>query len=564
MLPRKGRFAGTGGVLLSAARRRLILIIGGVVAVAVIVTGVVVLWPSSKPAAGANPDVPAISNTPSAGKAVDDFLKLLSAGDGNAAGPLTDNPATAQNDVSAFGKNTTPTKIVFARKTSVDESGDKMLLRVPVHVVWTISPTDTWAYDSSLDITRITGKWVVKWAPSILYPQLQPGQNLALLGGVTGPEGQAAVIGDDGTALANWDVTSAKPVDPKTSPLILSSIVRGAAKPGESDTRHVSIIDGSGKPVGSSVHGTDSQAAAPTGPIKTTLSAHLSIAAQNAVSSQPKPTMLVAIKPSTGGILAVAQNEAAGSALVALNGLYQPGSTFKVTTVAAGIQQQNLTPESQVPCPGQGTFATRTIHNANNFDLGTVALRTAFANSCNTTFSQIASQLPLDALNKSASQFGLNADFVIPGLTTELGKVDNSDSPVRQVENAIGQGTVLASPLGMALVAATVSAKKAVTPQLLKDSPTQVTTGYKAPPAAVLGQIQSMMGDVVSSGTASKKLKGFSGLAGKTGTAETANDGAEAHGWFIGIRGDMAFAVLVVDSGSSSAALDVAAAFLKG
>ncbi|WP_165960622.1 penicillin-binding transpeptidase domain-containing protein [Actinocrispum wychmicini] len=545
------------------ARRRLILIIGGVLAVAVIVTGVVVLWPSSKSTAGSS-EVPTINSGPPVGTTVDNFLKLVGAGDGGQAGPMTDNPPTAQNDVGAFGKNIASAKVVFSRKTSVDESGGRTALQVPVKVVWTISQTDTWQYDSALNLTLTAGKWLVKWAPSILYPQLQPGQNLALLGGVTGPEGQAAVVGEDGSALANWTGATAKPVDPKTSPLILSSIVRGASKPGETDTRHVSVVDGAGKEIGSPVHGTVNKQATPVGPIKTTLNPRMSIAAQNAVSTQSNATMLVAIKPSTGGILAVAQNDAAGSALTALNGLYQPGSTFKVTTVAAGIQQQSLNQDSQVQCPGQGTFSSRTIHNANNFDLGTVSLRTAFAHSCNTTFAQMASQLPPDALNKSASQFGLNADFTIPGITTELGKVENSDSPTRQVENAIGQGTVLASPLGMAMVAATVGAKKAVTPQLLKDSPTQVTAGYKAPPAAVLSQIQSMMREVVASGTASKKLKGFSDLAGKTGTAETTNDGAEAHGWFIGIRGDVAFAVLVKDGGSSSAALDVAGAFLKG
>jgi beta-lactamase class D len=542
-------------------RRRAVLIIGGLAAVAVIIAGYLVLRPSSdsdvdtKPAAA----TPTTSAAPSIGKTVDAFLKLLGAGNGAEAAKMTDDPPAAQAAITTFGRNTAPTVIKFVRKTSVEAKPGDTTLKVPVKADWSIGG-GSWDYETSLDMVRKDGNWVVKWAPSILHPQVAAGQNLAVLGAV-GKSGEAAVVGDDGKPLAVWDATGAKPVDPKSSPLILSTMTRGSSGPGVVDTRHVSLVDAAGKEVGTPLHG-DKGSPAASGPIESTLNASISIAAQNAVAKATQPTMLVAIKPSTGGIVAVAQNDAAGSALRALNGGYQPGSTFKVVTAAAGIQQQGLSPDSDVQCPGQGTYSGRTIHNA-NFEIGPTKLRTAFARSCNTTFAEIASKLPMDALSKAASQFGLNSDYTIPGLTTELGKVESSDSGSRQVENSIGQGTVTASPLGMALVAATVAARKAVTPQLIRDVPTQVGTGYKAPPAAVLDQIRTMMNEVVATGTA-KQLKGVKGLAGKTGTAETTNDGAEAHGWFIGIRGDMAFAVLVQDAGSSAAAITVAGAFLGG
>jgi cell division protein FtsI/penicillin-binding protein 2 len=66
---------------------------------------------------------------------------------------------------------------------------------------------------------------------------------------------------------------------------------------------------------------------------------------------------------------------------------------------------------------------------------------------------------------------------------------------------------------------------------------------------------------VVTEGTASR-LAGTGELRGKTGTAEFTNDGSGAHGWFVGYRGDVAFAVLVVDGGSSEPALAVAQRFL--
>jgi cell division protein FtsI/penicillin-binding protein 2 len=140
--------------------------------------------------------------------------------------------------------------------------------------------------------------------------------------------------------------------------------------------------------------------------------------------------------------------------------------------------------------------------------------------------------------------------------------VEDAGSSVQRVEDSIGQGNIKVSPLGMALVAATVVAKKPVTPQLRADQKTQVGVGYSAPPAAVLGQIQTMMREVVTSGTAAA-LARFN-AAGKTGTAETESQGDNAHGWFVGYRGDVAFAVLVVDGKGSGVAVNTAAAFLSG
>jgi len=545
---------------MTEGRRRLVLIVGGVVAVAVIVAGVLVLWPSSKPQAGPG-DVPTIGKqAPSVGKAVDTFLAAMSKGDGATAGPLTDDPATAQADIGTFGKNTTGVQVVFVRQASTEAQPNQTTVTVPVKAAWTLSQGRVWADNTKLDLVLKDGRWLVKWTPAALHTGLVAGQNLAVIGAV-GQSGKAAVLGDDGQPLANWEGGTVKAVDPDISPLILQALVRGASAPGTVDSRRVSVVDSAGNPVGESLYG-NKEAPTSVEPVKSTLNGKTSIAAQKAVTASSQPTMLVAINAKTGGIMAVAQNAAAGSALSALNGQYQPGSTFKIVTAAAGIQQSGLSPESEVQCPGVGTFGGRTIHNA-NFELGPVKLRTAFARSCNTTFADIASHLSTDSLKKAATQFGLNSDYDIPGITTELGKVDASDSPARQVENAIGQGNVTASPLGMCLVAATVDAGHAVTPQLLKDTKTTVTTGYTAPPGAVLGQLRTMMGDVVASGTA-KDLKGIKGLAGKTGTAETTNDGAEAHGWFVGFRGDVAFAVLVADGQSSKVAITVAGKFLNG
>jgi beta-lactamase class D len=539
-----------------------VLIGGALAAVAVIVTGVLVLWPSDEPTASPGP-VPTIGNTPtvSTGKVVDQFLAFLSKGDAAGAAALTDEPAAAEAAISALTKNSGGTVFTYTRPATNEPKPGDTTATSPVQGSWSrTGPSPEKFPPGTANLVLKDNKWLVKWSLTVLHPSLKDGQNLAVLGDPVGKPGDVAVAGDDGKPLANWSGGVATPVDPKISPLIMKTLVGGAApQPGAQDSRRLSIVDASGKEVTALV-GTK-VAPVEAKPVQSTLNGKISIAAQNAVDGVSQPTYLVAIKPSTGAIVAVAQNAAAGSALEAFNGQFQPGSTFKVITATAGIENKGLNPESQVNCPGQGTFNGRTIRNA-NFELGQVPLRRAFAKSCNTSFAEIASQLPADALHKAADQYGLNADFTIPGVNSELGKVEDSDSGARQVENAIGQGTVKASPLGMALVAATVVKCGPVTPQLRKDEKTEVGTAYKGPPSSVCGPLRSMMGDVVQSGTASE-LKGLAG-GGKTGTAETTNDGAEAHGWFIGFKGDLAFAVLVKNGQKSSVAVGAAGVFLKG
>jgi cell division protein FtsI/penicillin-binding protein 2 len=80
-------------------------------------------------------------------------------------------------------------------------------------------------------------------------------------------------------------------------------------------------------------------------------------------------------------------------------------------------------------------------------------------------------------------------------------------------------------------------------------------------PATVADQVKSMMRETVASGTASA-LQDIPDMLGKTGTAEYIDD-QHAHGWFVGIDGDLALAVFVSDAGSSGPAVDAAGRFLR-
>ncbi|SEL83576.1 penicillin-binding transpeptidase domain-containing protein [Rhodococcus maanshanensis] len=295
--------------------------------------------------------------------------------------------------------------------------------------------------------------------------------------------------------------------------------------------------------------------------IATTLDPAIQGAAQAAIADLPQQAAIVALRPSTGAVLAVAQNPAAtAQGPIALTGLYPPGSTFKTVTTSAALQSGSVTPDTVLPCPGSANIEGRTIPNDDNFDLGSVPLHTAFARSCNTTMGALAVALPPTALPHAALQFGLGVDYVTPGLTTVTGSVPPADTPAQRVESAIGQGQVTATPFGMALVAASIAKGSTPAPTLVAGMPGVANTTPAPAPPQVTEQLRTMMRETVTAGTATQ-LADIADLRGKTGTAEVGD--AAAHGWFVGIDGDVAFAVFVAGADSSAPAVDAAGRFLR-
>ncbi|WP_111511926.1 penicillin-binding transpeptidase domain-containing protein [Mycobacterium kyogaense] len=307
------------------------------------------------------------------------------------------------------------------------------------------------------------------------------------------------------------------------------------------------------------------QDAKPVGDIAATLDIGMQRAAEGALAPLPTPAALVAIQPSTGNLLAVAQNAPADAqGPLALTGLYPPGSTFKTVTVSAALQAGQVSADTVLGCPGTENIEGRQIPNDDEFDLGEVPLHTAFAKSCNTTMGRLAVNLPPDGLTKAAAQLGLGVDFTAPGMTTVTGSVPVADTSALRVEEGIGQGKVTASPFGMALVAATLAHGSVPMPAIVAGQPATADRTPAPLPAGVDEQIKAMMAETVSGGTATQ-LQDIPGMLGKTGTAEYVGpDGVQrAHGWFVGIHDDLALAVFVGDADSSTPAVDAAGRFLR-
>jgi cell division protein FtsI/penicillin-binding protein 2 len=304
----------------------------------------------------------------------------------------------------------------------------------------------------------------------------------------------------------------------------------------------------------------------PGEPLQTPLVPAIQTAADAAVAGQALPTHLVVVRPGTGEILAVSSNEAADPGN-ALRGHFPPGSSMKTMTATALLTAGAVTPDTPVPCPGTTTVDGREFENEDQFDLGTVPFTEAFAQSCNTSFIQLAMGLPDDALANAAASYGVGSDWQLP-IGVFSGSVPADATGTTKAADAIGQGQVLMSPLQMALVAAGIASGTPAPPvEVVGADP--AGPAPEGPGQQVLDALRPMMRQVVLTGTA-RQLAGRGEVYGKTGTAEFGDKTPpDAHGWFVGYQlhgaqGDIAFAVLVEGGQSSSAAVGVTDAFLGG
>ena len=286
---------------------------------------------------------------------------------------------------------------------------------------------------------------------------------------------------------------------------------------------------------------------------------------------------VVAIEPSTGAVKAMVSNPSFDPNRIpfdlnqlnaneietpllnrATQGLYPPGSTFKVVTAAAGLDSGAITPETTIDAPGTLEVEGTPLANDFNQDFFGASLDTALTNSVNTWFGQLGQQLGNDTLFEYMERFGFNATPAIDlpedevyesGVYGEDGLLRASD-PVDLARLAIGQERLLTTPLQMALVAAAVAnGGKLMKPQIWKrviDPEGRVVdeldpSTYSEPVSEeTAAQLTTAMEGVVREGTGTNAAIPGIAVAGKTGTAETPGNKAcgggidENQAWFIG------------------------------
>lgn len=292
--------------------------------------------------------------------------------------------------------------------------------------------------------------------------------------------------------------------------------------------------------------------------LRTTIDLAAQNAAQKALAGVAPASALVAIRPSTGDLIAVASGPGSKGYNTATYGRYAPGSTFKVVSALA-LLRAGLTPQSRVPCPPTTVVDGKTFENYDDYPssgIGEISVEDALANSCNTAFISQRDKLGAKSLAAAAAALGLGVDHDT-GFPTFFGEVGTPGSETQAAASMIGQGAVLASPMAMATVVASVVEGSTVLPRLLPDREVRQQEPARPLTATEARQLRTMMRAVVErgSGRILADVPGGAVIA-KTGTAEFGDQPPlPTHAWMVAGRADLAVAVFVErgESGSQTA-----------
>lgn len=489
---------------------------------------------------------------------MDAFATAWEKGRWAAAGKLTDSPTSAASLLASVHRNLAPTAFTIeVGRPSASERDDSTSVTFPFTVRLKVPRVGPFTYGSRARVVETSaGREVVHFESSTVHPELEAGQTLAV-----------AKMSTRGSVLdRNGDVLS--------TPSLVGRVDENGVGVSGLQKRYDEQLGGSGqayaiaitdrqtghavKPLqrtGTTRHGED---------VRTTIDPGVQRAAAKALEGVATPAAIVATQPSSGDILAVANRP--GGYNRALVGEYPPGSTFKVVTAAA-LLRTGLRPSDPLDCPRFEWVNGYRFTNQDEFVLPQGStFRDAFAHSCNTAFVQARDRIDDAALARTAAAFGIGGTWDT-GVGTYDGSVPTNSDVNDKAASMIGQGRILASPLVMASVAATVKNGKFVQPRLV---PEAVRHPYRAPESldpGVVDDLRSMMRSVVTEG-AGKALRGLPGRPhAKTGTAEYGDETPpRTHAWMIGYQetSDIAWAVLLEGGGSGgSDAGPIAAAFLR-
>jgi cell division protein FtsI/penicillin-binding protein 2 len=308
--------------------------------------------------------------------------------------------------------------------------------------------------------------------------------------------------------------------------------------------------------------------ATPGDPLVLSLDVGLETKAEELLAGVGPASALVAIRPSTGEVLAAANGPGNGGQNLATFGQAAPGSTFKTVTSLA-LLRAGLTPDTVVPCTRTITVDGKEFKNYSDYPssaLGDIPLRTAVANSCNTAFISQAGKLSGTNLFDAGVSLGIGLDHDL-GFPAYFGKTDpDLESETGAAAQFIGQGTILASPMAMATVIASVQQGALVVPRMVEGVEVSAPDGATPLSAAEATALQEMLRGVVTDGSG----RGLADVPGppviaKTGTAEfgTGAD-LQTHAWMIAAQGDLAVCVYVdVGVSGSQTAGPIIEAFLR-
>jgi peptidoglycan glycosyltransferase len=413
----------------------------------------------------------------------------------------------------------------------------------------------------------------VTWGPLLAFPGLRRGEALAR---DSDPPDRATLLSRNGKVLAEG------PAEARSSPLeAIAGSITGTLMPeetraerralwargfprnwpiGQTGLEHAFEERLAGRPggrlfAGDRVIAEARPRAAP--PVRTTIDTRLQEAAVTALAGRFGG--IAALDPRNGEIRALAG--------LAFSAPQPPGSTFKIVTTAAALEQDLVTPSTEFPVESFALIDGVELQNANGEFCGGT-FRNSFAHSCNSVFGPLGVEVGSEALVDASERFGWNQEPTVAGeVPSTLPPAEEIRSDLEIASTAIGQFRTLATPLVMASVAQTIAAEG------VRHLPTlalgERTQRVRVTSREIARTIQSLMVDVVDYGTGTAAALPDVKVAGKTGTAEledtrdsetgetATSDPSNTDAWFTAYapvaKPELAVAVMLVRAGSGGA-----------
>jgi len=400
----------------------------------------------------------------------------------------------------------------------------------------------------------------VSWTGSLAFPGLEKGETLTRR---TELPPRAAILANNGKALARGPdrasevsnssdlVGSVETVTASDADLYRARGYPDNAKVGTSGLERALQDQLAGAPGGTLLAGSRVLAQStpkPADDVRTTIDPKVQDSALSALGG--RVGAIVVMRPQNGDVLALAG--------IALDGLQPPGSTFKIITTTAALEDRKVKLTDQFPVETAAVLEGVSLSNASGESCGGSFVN-SFAQSCNSVFAPLGVKVGASRLVQTAERYGFNAKPSIPGAAeSTLPAADQVGDDLAVGSTAIGQGKVLATTLEMTSIAATIAlGGRRAMPTLLEGQPPSI---MRVTSPQVARTIRGLMIEVVRSGTGTNaKLPGVT-VAGKTGTAELggppgANDDPNnSDAWFVSFaparRPRVAVGVLVVKAGA--------------
>jgi penicillin-binding protein A len=426
----------------------------------------------------------------------------------------------------------------------------------------------------------------IAWEPHLVFPGLEAGERLDRREDV--PE-RAAILARDGTPLAEG------PPAARSSPLGVSALnvageIGAPKNVAARELTRLGFPDGSLTGISGLEEAFNSRLAGQPGGELLAVAGKGGdgrvLATAEPVPGEPintaiDPVLQRAAATALGGLFGgVAVLDADNGAVRALAGIaysapQPPGSTFKIITTTAALEEEAVSLDDTFPVETSNTTIGREISNAHDAPCGGTFVE-AFAESCNTVFAPLGVEVGGEKLVETAEDFGFNSPppLMSPQGLEAINPPESSiptdlESDVAVGESAIGQGQVLATPLELASIAQTIAAggTRSATPLVTDPGLAPEAEPVEVTSEEIADTVAELMIEVVRSGTGVAGAVPGTSVAGKTGTAELGPDTPEegepppAEGeepeqkldaWFSAFapadRPELAIGVMVVDS----------------